>query len=779
MSFTRARGTNKPSLLDLVITEDSQTQTKTSMKVNDPLDKSDHAVLNWSYLVSTNNEDESITENAIPKRNFKKADFNKMITLLDEIDWKKEFKEKTVDECLEILHRTIEAITDKCIPWKNPSKWHNRPPWMSRSARKTIRKKRCAWKRYIQSKNYQHYTEYVKQRQITSKRIRKAKRDFEQKLAKECKQNPKCLFRYANFKNKTKSNVIRLKDQHGNITIKDEDNANILNTYFESVFTSEDDTSELLLNESSEILWGEKSPEPFPYKPKPINSPLCGTKITQDMIIEELNKLDANKTNTKDCISPKILKEVGLHLLEPLEQIFNLSLTSGKVPCLWKKATITALYKGEDRHDAQNYRPVSITSQLCRLMERMLKKQIVQHLEDNNLITDEQHGFMSGRSCLSNLLLNLEIITDCYDQGIPIDQVFLDLQKAFDKVPHQRLLYKVRKMGIEGTLYNWIVSFLESRYQRVAVNQAYSRWADVKSGIPQGSVLGPLLFIIYINDMPNGISSFCSIFADDTKISGKVDTINGALKLQSDLKTLEEWTNIWKLKFNAVKCKVMHFGAKNSHYNYEMDGHVLKKVETEKDLGAIMSFDLKVEPNITHHIAKANTMIGLIKRTFTFIDKDMFLVLYKAYVRPHLEYCQQAFYPYHQKDINQLEGVQRRATKLVKALHDLPYEDRLKELSLYSLAQRRERGDMITVFKIIHGLIDIDMTKLFQFSEGSKTRGHNYKLKIPKPFKTDVRKYSFSQRIVLPWNNLTNSITSAKTVDIFKREYDKRMLKTN
>ena len=172
-------------------------------------------------------------------------------------------------------------------------------------------------------------------------------------------------------------------------------------------------------------------------------------------------------------------------------------------------------------------------------------------------------------------------------------------------------------------------------------------------------------------------------------------------------------------------------------------------------------------------------MIGLIKRTFTFIDKDMFLVLYKAYVRPHLEYCQQAFYPYHQKDINQLEGVQRRATKLVKALHDLPYEDRLKELSLYSLTQRRARGDMLTVFKIIHGLIDIDMTKLFQFSEGSKTRGHNYKLKIPKPFKTDVRKYSFSQRIVLPWNNLTNSITSAKTVDIFKREYDKRMLKTN
>ena len=136
---------------------------------------------------------------------------------LNEIDWKNEFKEKSVDECIEILHRNVEAITDECIPWKKPTKWHNRPPWMSKAARKTIRKKRCAWNRYKQSKNYQHYTEYVKQRQKTSKKLRIAKRDFERKLAKECKKSPKCLFRYANFKNKTESNVIRLKDEQGNI----------------------------------------------------------------------------------------------------------------------------------------------------------------------------------------------------------------------------------------------------------------------------------------------------------------------------------------------------------------------------------------------------------------------------------------------------------------------------------------------------------------------------------------------------------------------------------
>ena len=311
------------------------------------------------------------------------------------------------------------------------------------------------------------------------------------------------------------------------------------------------------------------------------------------------------------------------------------------------------------------------------------------------------------------MLLNLELITDSCDQGIPVDQVFLDLQKAFDKVPHQRLLYKINKMGISGEVYGWIRSFLEDRHQRVGVNQAYSKWTNVKSGVPQGSVLGPLLFIMYINDMPNNIGACCSIFADDTKVSQNIYTEEDALKLQRDLKKLEEWTDTWKLSFNATKCKVIHFGSKNKNYDYFMKGQQLEKVETEKDLGAVVSFDLKVEPNVLHHVTKANKMVGLIRRTFSFLNKDMFLALYKAYVRPHLEYCQQAFYPHLQKDKDLLEGVQRRATKLVQSIEDLSYPDRLKELDLYTLEQRRHRGDMITVFKIIQGMMNVDMSKNF------------------------------------------------------------------
>ena len=617
----------------------------------------------------------------------------------------------------------------------------------------------------------------MKQRNTTSKKIKAAKRNFERQLAKECKKNPKSLFKYANFKSKTKHNNIRLKDQDGNIKTNDKDNANILSKFFESVFNEEEDAKELIFNDASEIL-GEESPDPFFYNTKPLKSMLSDLIITQSMISEQLKEIDPYKANIRDCVSPRIIKEMGDHLLEPLEIIYNLSIKHGTVPSLWKKATVTALHKGEDKHNAQNYRPVSITSVLCRIMERILKKYIVQHIEENELLASEQHGFVRNRSCLSNLLLNIEYLTSCYDNGIAVDQIFLDLQKAFDTVPHQRLLFKIKKMGINGKIYAWIESFLMDRYQRVAVNQENSNWCKVKSGVPQGSVLGPILFILFVNDLPEVIEALCSIFADDTKVADEVSNIEDAERLQEDLKKLQEWTHTWKLKFNASKCKVMHFGKNNHHFNYTMDGQPLKKVEEEKDLGAIISFDLKVQSNIKHQIAKANQMLGLIRRTFSYLNKESFLALYKAYVRPHLEYCQQALHPYLAKDIQSLEKVQQRATKLVQSIQHLSYEERLAELNLYSLSQRRERGDMITVYKILNGMMDIPADKLFKLADKTPTRGHSMKLKVPRTCKTDIRRDAFSQRTISPWNKLPEHIIKCETVKEFKREYDKHMLNT-
>ena len=782
MEPTRARGSDTPSLIDLIITEDSQTQVQSSIQIGDPLGKSDHAVLQWRYLISTNDCEDSEgngsnqTENVMI-RNFKKGDFCKMNSLLSDIKWEELFRDLDVDDCVTVFYNKINELTDECIPLQTQRKLRDRPPWMTKRARKAIRKKGCAWKRYINSSSYNRYMQYVKQRNKTGKILRKAKRQFEKKLAKESKKNPKALFRYANYKSKTRKNVIRLKDENGMIKVSNEDNANLLNSFFESVYTDEPDAAELLVNECSELLWGSDYCDPFDYRGRTAENTLESITITEDMILEELKKIDPFKSNTKDCIHPKIIKEVAVNITEPLKIIYDMSLSTSKVPERWKKGTVTPLHKGEDRHEAQNYRPVSITSVLCRIMERILKKSILRHICDNNILIDEQHGFVSGRSCLSNLLMNLEELTSIYDEGDPVDEIFLDLQKAFDTVPHQRLLYKLRKVGIQGELLEWIRSFLTGRKQRVAIQNSYSRWCDVKSGVPQGSVLGPVLFIIFINDLPEHVKASCSIFADDTKLLKRICNLEDADDLQEDLTALQLWSETWRLSFNPKKCHVLHIGKSNKGYLYHLNNHIIPEVKVEKDLGVIVSEDMKAEENVAHHVKKATKMLGIIKRTFSYLNEDNFLLLYKTYVRPHLEYCQQACHPYLLKDTDSLEKVQRRATKLVPSIGHLSYEDRLKKLKLYTLCDRRMRADMIAVYKIINGITDVNMSKIFTKNTESRTRGHQFQLKVPGCTKTDIRRNFFSQRVIVPWNQLPEKIVNSSTAEIFKREYDNYMLK--
>ena len=783
MEPTRARGTDEPSLLDLVITEDSQTQVHSSLNINDPLGKSDHAVLTWKYLISTNEiKDQTQTPQTEPPKsfNFKKADFAKMNDMLGEVDWKSLFEDLDLNESVEVFYKKVDDISRECIPLKKNLKRYNRPPWMTKKARKCIRKKKCAWDRYIKSPSYNKYTQYIKERNAACKKLRKAKKDFEKKLAKECKKNPKALFSYANFKNKVKQNVIRIKDCSGKLLVKDEDNANELNSYFQSVFTEEDDAPEIIYNQGINLLFDEETPpEPFEYQGKcAAKSLLENVEISEDEIINELKKIDPFKANTKDCINPRILKEVKDTIATPLKIIYNMSMDTGAVPSRWKNGIVTPLYKSGNKHQAKNYRPVTITSILCRTMERVLKRHILQHLKDNDILADEQHGFVSGRSCLSNLLMNLEELTTIYDSGDPIDEIFLDLQKAFDSVPHKRLLYKLEKAGITGELLEWINSFLSDRKQRVALNNSYSKWVDVKSGVPQGSVLGPILFIVFINDLPKQIKANCSIFADDTKVWKRIRCLEDADILQEDLYQLEEWTKVWKLKFNPLKSHVIHIGRTNQSYLYHLDNYLLPVVTTEKDLGVQISYDLKAAENVAYQVKKANKMLGIIRRTFSYINEESFNLLYKTYVRPHLEYGQQACYPYLSKDIDMVEKVQRRATKLVRSLENLSYEERMKKLKLYSLEDRRLRADMIAVHKITHGLTDINMSKLFTFAENSVTRGHSYRLTAPKCTKTEIRRNFFSQRTVVPWNKLKEEIVSSLTTEEFKRKYDLHMLKS-
>jgi len=332
---------------------------------------------------------------------------------------------------------------------------------------------------------------------------------------------------------------------------------------------------------------------------------------------------------------------------------------------------------------------------------------------------------------------------------------------------------KLEAHGISGLVSNWIKAWLSDRRQRVIVDGSHSQWREVWSGVPQGSVLGPVLFLIFINDLDHGISSRVLKFADDTKLYCSVNNQVDSICLQKDLETVTEWAHRWQMQFNVKKCKVAHFGKGNLGFTYSMEGHRLEEVDYEKDLGVVVSKDLKVARQCQESYSKANRMLGLISRTIIYKNQEVLMNLYKSMVRPHLEYCCAAWSPHYMKDKQMLEKVQHRFTRMFPHLKNLPYEDRLRELGLWSLEERRNRADLIEVFKMVKQLSSVPWNRFFKRAEDSVTRGHSWKL-VKESCRCNCRLHFFSQRVINRWNSLSQDDIDAATVNSFKNRLERR-----
>ena len=606
------------------------------------------------------------------------------------------------------------------------------------------------------------------------------------------KRNPKKFYGYIRSLQTDKTRVARIRKKDGTVTTSDQETADVLCEHFEEVFVKEE---RYIIGEKPDEEVNGKKPEngrkfdveedtmkqvgscststgEKPYDEVNGEKPGNGVKFDVDIVAGKLKKLQPGKSPGPDGIHPMLLKNCTDEIAKSLSVIFKWSYEQGELPGEWKQAHITSIYKKGDKSEAGNYRPVSLTSVVCKVMESIIKDHMISTLEKTGRMTRYQHGFTKGRSCLTNLLETFEAWTRLLDAGIGIDVIYLDYRKAFDTVPQRRLLIKLQKLGIEGRLLKWIEAFLSSRQMRILVNGYGSRWAEVLSGVPQGSVLGPLLFLVFVNDLPDWVHNSIRMFADDTKIWAEIRTAEDGDSLQRDLDKLVEWSNLWLLKFNTSKCKVMHI-AHNFETSYNIQQDKLDKTVEERDLGIITSATMKVSAQCSKAATKAMQILRLIRRHFGQIDREEFRILYKSFVRPHLEYCVQAWSPFLVKDIQCLEQVQKRATKMVEGLKDVDYENRLKIIGLQSLENRRIRGDLIEAYKIITGKEKVEVSDFFKLNEVSHDlRGHMYKLAVERS-RLEVRKHFFSQRVVRHWNRLPATVVEATSINSFKTKLDK------
>ena len=388
---------------------------------------------------------------------------------------------------------------------------------------------------------------------------------------------------------------------------------------------------------------------------------------------------------------------------------------------------------------------------------------------ENKLITKQQHGFLAKHSTCSQLLecvndWSLELnIRNC------VDVAYIDFQKAFDSVVYAKLCHKLRAYGLSGKLLDWLSDFLFERVQAVKVNSKVSEFVSVNSGVPQGSVLGPVLFLLYINDLTDlfGPGLSVKLFADDVKIYAVINDVSDVDALQSGLDLLCKWSVDWQLPISINKCNILHFGRSNNGHTYHLNSIDLPNVRDVTDLGVLLDSNLRFIKHYRLIANKAHHRASLILRTFKSRDRYLLFKAFTVYVRPLLEYCSPVWAPVYKTDIGIIERVQRRFTKRLYGLCSLSYVERLNVLGAETLELRRLKCDLLMVFKIIHKLVCIDFDEFFALNNYSHTRGHCFKLVKPL-CNNNARQFSFACRCIDAWNSLPPHVVCSTSLYAFK-----------
>ena len=450
-----------------------------------------------------------------------------------------------------------------------------------------------------------------------------------------------------------------------------------------------------------------------------------------------------------------------------------------------KKSVIFPIHKNGKKDVAENYRPISLTPHIIKIFERIVKQNIVNHLENNDLLGDFQHGFRDKRNCLTQLLEHYSRVLDSIEEGLTIDVIYLDFAKAFDKVDHYILLKKAESLGISGKILEWLREFLTNRTQIVSVSGEISHEKPVLSGVPQGTVLGPILFIIMINDMPlSVIHSLLSSFADDTKVTKVISSNKDEANLQEDLANIYKFAEQNNLSFNSSKFSHLRYNPNslnspvqdNQSIYLTADNNFINTKDSVKDLGVLMSSNLKFEDQINSVRSKCKQLIGWILRTFKTRQAMPMMTLWKSLVLSQLDYCSQLWCPTKVCNLQMLEALQRTFTSYISDTKHLDYWDRLKFFKLYSIERRFERYLVIYMWKIVEQKVPSPCA--FNLSDPNSRLGRQFYIECLPNTSRSTQTIVFNSPINRGkrlFNKMPKEIRNISnvSVDTFKHQLDK------
>ncbi|MEM7163782.1 MAG: reverse transcriptase family protein, partial [Bacteroidota bacterium] len=733
------------SILDLVfITEPNLVSVS---EVVDDFGASDHTPVKG--FVGPFDAFPTKTGNAL--RNYSKANYDALNVHLSTIDWDTMFGvSNDVNAMLSMLYDVLDQAISLYVPPLRRSGRKKNNNW-SRATQKLQTKLRRLHKKYKLHPTEENSGKWRECARLA--RLSKRKDVFNTESEIVNSNCPKKFFRFLRSKFKVQSEVPCLKNDN-KVIIADDEKTHEFNQYFQSVFCRDNQI-------------------PLQFAENLAGPHFSIIEITEERVLKALNKLSNKNSFGPDGLPQSFIRGLSTSISKPLTKIFHISMQSGKVPDKWKISRVLPMFKKGRKNLVSNYRPISLLCVLSKALESIVKDSLVDFMTENDLFDDFQFGFTQGRSIITNLLKTINEWTVAIDKGNFIDALYLDFAKAFDTVCHSKLIECLKSIGISGSVLLWIKDYLTGRYQFVELNGVKSTLLEIFSGVPQGSLLGPILFLIFIKNIRSSINfSEVSLFADDAKVYFKFHDSTETLFLQEDLTSVFEWSEKMQLSLAIQKCFVLHLGFNNPKTTYSIHNMPLSSAETIRDLGIEVSSDLKFAAHITQITNKCIRLVHNVFRSFQYKEREFLIKIFCTFIRPILEYGSEVWNPYHIGEIKQLERVQRLFSRKIIGLKELSYVQRLESLGLKSLEYRRLFKDLVMTYKIIYDLVDLDYHNFFVFAADTGTRSNSKKLYIEHS-RLDVRKHFFPNRIKIPWNALSEEIVTSASLAEFKSRLSK------